>query len=79
MAHFWRCVYLTFVDARVSGLHVLDLQRPRARGLDQEYPEPVVGDEQQPIDGEYVRVPPADPRHLRDTSTRVQINDVKTG
>jgi len=61
MAHFWRCIYLTFVNAGVPGLHIFYLQRPRARGLDQKYSEPIVGDEQQPIDGEYVRVPPPYP------------------
>lgn len=61
MAHFRRRVYLAFVDTRVPGLHVFNLQRPRTRRLYQKYSEPVVGDEQQPIDGEYVRIPSSYP------------------
>lgn len=45
MAHFGRRVYLALVYTRVPRLHIFDLQRPRARRLHQEYPEPVVGDE----------------------------------
>lgn len=69
VAHFWRCIYLTFVNSRVPGLHVFDLQSPRAGGFNEEYPEPIVGDEQQPIDGEYVRISSPYPRHLRHKST----------
>lgn len=78
MAHFGRCVYLTFVNARVSGLHVFNLQRPCARGLHQEYPEPVVGDEQQPIDSEYVRVPPSYPRNLWEKKKKINKINKKT-
>lgn len=71
MAHFWRRVYLALVYTGVPRLYIFDLQRPRARRLHKEYPEPVVGDEQKPVDGQYVRVPPSDPRNLWRTTERV--------
>lgn len=65
VAHLRLRRHLALVPPGVPRLHVLHLERPRVRGLDQERLEPVVGDERVPVHGQYVSISSPDPRYLK--------------
>ena len=61
--HLGLRAHLALVHARVPRLHVLDLQRPHARGVRVEGLVPVVCDERQPVHRQDVVVAHPDPGH----------------